>query len=138
MPVHEFVNESTGKTVEVYVPINAPTSEHHTQMIEGVAYKRVYSAPLAAVDTSHGDATKEDFKRLTTNKKGLTVGQMWEMSAEMSQHRADKNGGVDTVKESFYKNYEKEVGKPHPDIEKKEKLKAANDHLRKMGIKIEY
>jgi len=137
MPVHEFYNESNGKSIEIYVPINAPSENHQTQVVEGQIYKRIYSAPLASVDTVSKDGTKEDFRRLTTNKKGLTIGQMWEMSAEMSQHRADKNGGVDNVKESFYKNYEREVGKAHPEVERKRKLEAANAHLKSMGIKID-
>jgi hypothetical protein len=138
MPIHEFYNESNGRKIEIYVPVNAPSEDHQFQIVEGQTYKRVYSAPLASVDSTMKDATKEDFRRLTTNKKGLTVGQMWEMSAEMSEHRAHKNGGVDNVKESFYKNYEKEVGKLHPEVERKKKLEAANAHLKSMGIKIDF
>jgi hypothetical protein len=137
MPVHEFVHEATGQTVEVYVPINADQKDHQVQVVDGKEFKRIYAAPLASIDTRPGDATKEDFTRLTTNKKGLTVGQMWEMSAEMSEHRAAKAGGRDEVKESFYKNYKKEFGKPHPDDQRRERMAAANAKLKEMGIRVE-
>lgn len=137
MPVHEFLNEASGKKIEVYVPINASVEEHQTQVVDGETYKRVYAAPLASIDTHLNDATQEDFRRLTTNKKNLTVGQMWEMSSEMSHHRAEKNGGVDEVKEKFYSSYEREMGKKHADVEKREKLKIAHEKLKEMGIKVE-
>ena len=137
MPIHQFVHEATGQTVDVFVSINADQKDHQIQVVDGKEFKRVYAAPLAAVDSRPGDATKEDFTRLTTNKKGLTVGQMWEMSAEMSHHRAAKNGGHDQVKESFYKNYEKEFGKPHPEADKRQRLAAANARLKEMGIRVD-
>lgn len=137
MPVHEFLHEASGKKIEIYVPINAPAEQHQVQVVDGDTYKRVYAAPLASIDTHLKDATQEDFRRLTTNKKNLTVGQMWEMSSEMSHHRAEKNGGVDDVKEKFYSNYEKQMGKKHIDVEKREKLKIAHQQLKDMGIRVE-
>ena len=137
MPIHSFIYEETGETIDVYVPINSAPSEHQFQITDGKTYKRIYSAPLAATNTRINEASKEDFARLTTDKKGLKVGQMWEMAAEMSQHRSDKNGGVDEVKESFYNNYKKEMGKPHPDADKRERIARANEQLKAMGVKIE-
>jgi hypothetical protein len=36
------------------------------------------------------------------------VGDMLDLSKEMSRERASENGGIDPVKEKYYKNYSKE------------------------------
>jgi hypothetical protein len=135
MPVFDFADEATGKTISVLVTLAEPDSARHTQVVDGTTYKRVYSAPLAAVDTQKGALTQNDFNRVTTNKN-LKVGDMWNIAQEMSQDRADKNGGYDPVREKFYEKHQKEFGKPHKDAidrnvrEKTAKVMAA------MGIKI--
>lgn len=137
MPVLDFQNPETGKIISVLVPITAPDKERHEQIgDDGKVYKRVYSAPNAAIDSRVTDASKEEFRKLTS-KKGVTVGDMWEISDQMSRHRADKNGGVDEVKEKFYKDYEKKFGRPHDDITRRA-MKQRTDYLeREWGIKIE-
>ena len=52
MPVHEFLNEASGKKIEIYIPISAPVEEHQIQKVDGQLYKRVYSAPLASITSS--------------------------------------------------------------------------------------
>lgn len=135
MPCHTFVNEETGQTADVYVPINAPAAEHQSQTIDGKVYKRVYAAPLAAKDTKPGDATKEDFRRVT-DKKGLKVKDLWNISSEMSKQRAEREG-KDPVMEKMYADYEKESGQKHPDVERREKIESTHKKLEKWGVKIQ-
>jgi hypothetical protein len=135
-PVHDFYNETTGETVEVYVPISAEATQHQVQVVDGKKYKRVYTAPLAAVNSIKGAGTKEDFTRVTTNKKGLKVGDMWEISAEMSDRRASKMGGTDAVKEKFYDDFKKQNGVPHLEAQRQERLKRANERLKTMGVSV--
>ncbi len=82
-----------------------------------------------------GNLSKEDFKRITEGKNAK-VGDLWKISAEMAQDRADRNGGHDEVREKFYKKYEKENGKPHPDVAKKQSLEASKKMFKDMGIKL--
>lgn len=138
MPIHQYEHPETGKTIDVYVPANASTTEHSLQIVEGQVYKRVYSAPLVAqnLGTRHGDATAADFQRCTGGKRGFKLGDAWEVSAEMSAKRADRNGGLDPVAEDRYARHEKETGEKHEDVVRREKLSKANSKLAEWGIKI--
>ena len=63
----------------------------------------------------------------TTGGQKGTLGDMMDRSAEMSQKRADECGGVDPVKESYYKDYaKKRKGTPHPDKLKKKSFENKN------------
>lgn len=137
MPVFEFTHDPTGETISVLVPITAPDTERHQQVKDGKVYKRVYAAPLAAVDlaTRHGDATREDFRRVTTGKRHLKVGDMWEISAEMSEERRQRIG-IDPVKEESYRRHEQEFGEKHPDVIRRERAEKANRELAEWGIRI--
>lgn len=134
MPVYSFASED-GKEISVLVRLDEPNEARQTQVVDGVTYKRVYSAPLAAADTQKGSLAQQDFNRVTQNKN-LKVGDMWSIAQEMSQDRADKNGGYDPVREKMYEKHLKEYGKPHKDVidrnvrEKTAKVMAA------MGITI--
>jgi hypothetical protein len=67
-----------------------------------------------------------------TNKPG-TIGDLWDRSAELSAKRADKNGGIDPVKEQYFKDYsEKRNGQKHQEQIKQE----ANQKLKNAGITI--
>jgi hypothetical protein len=135
MPVHDYTSED-GETISVYVAASAPTTDHQTQTRDGKVYKRVYSAPLAAANTSFGDCTAEDFARKTAaEKRGLKVGDAWEISAEMSDRRRQRDG-IDLVKERYYEAYEKEHGEKHADVTRRERIERANAKLADMGIKI--
>lgn len=136
MPVHDFTDEASGETIAVYVPANASPLEHQQQERDGKVFKRVYSAPRPARDMGYGDSTAEDFARKTaSDKRGLKVGDLWEISAEMSARRAQRDG-VDLVKEQYYETYEKENGEKHADVARRERLERANAKLAEMGIKV--
>jgi phage terminase small subunit len=136
MPAYDFQCEETGEIISVYVPLKAPNRQRQIQKRKGKVYKRIYSAPTAAVDSRVKDASKEDFRRMTTGKK-LSVGDMWDISKDMHQHRADKNGGVDEVKEQYYRDYERQNKVKHPDVEKREAAKKAAEEANPWGIRIE-
>lgn len=136
MPVYDYADEATGKVISVLVRLDEPDEARRVQIQDGITYKRIYSAPLAAVDTAKGSLSQEDFNRVTQNKN-LKVGDFWDISREMSQDRADRNGGYDPVKEKFYEKHLKEYGKPHKDvIDRNVRAKTAKV-MQEMGIKIE-
>jgi hypothetical protein len=138
MPVHQFTHDPTGETIEVYVAATAPTSEHQRQTKDGKVYKRVYAMPLTATNmaTRIGDGTRDDFRKCVDGKKGLKLGDTWEISAEMSAKRAERNNGLDPVKEEGYAKWLKETGKKHPDVVAREKAAKANAKLAEWGIKV--
>jgi hypothetical protein len=104
MPIYIFENPETGETVEVLQKI----SEKHTHHDEnGLEWRRVFSAPNIARDSKPIDAfSKKDFFNATADKN-MTMGDMWDVSAELSEKRKRRTG-KDKVKEKFFKSYEKQ------------------------------
>lgn len=63
------------------------------------------------------------------------MGEMVNISKEMHLERTQKEG-QDSVKEEFYKGYEKRVGQKHKDIIKRERKVKAEASLKKFGVKV--
>jgi hypothetical protein len=94
---------------------------------DGLEWKRVFTVPNASIDTSVDPYNSREFVDKTANKKG-TYGDMMDYSQELSHTRAEKNGGIDPVKEKYYKNYsDKRQGAKHFDQMKAETKK--NKHI---------
>ena len=134
MPVYEFAAED-GKVISVLVRLDEPDSARAQQTVDGKVYKRVYSAPLASHDSIPKDGSRKEFWAATT-AKNIKVGDMWELSKEMSEKRAAKNGGVDPVKAQFYKDYEKRMGSKHADVLKQEAREKHRKSMAEFGIKV--
>jgi hypothetical protein len=120
-----------------------PLEAYHEQVVNGKVYKRIYYSPNISIDGKPGGVTREDFIRKTANKK-LTVGQMQEISREMHLKRVEKDG-QDTVKETWYKEYEKNVGQPHKDVarrdtqvKKAKRMAAAKKKLERFGVEVKF
>jgi len=106
MPLYQYRNEETGDIKEVFQKMN----DKHEYSEGGIAWKRVFTSPNAAIDSIGGDNfSKESFLK-RTNKAG-TVGDMWDLSAEMAENRERK--GVDRGKGEAFDEYKKRVGKKH-------------------------
>ena len=100
---------------EKVVSVVQRMSEDHTYETNGKTWERVFTIPKANIDSKIDPNSRQEFVEKTSNKKG-TMGDLWDRSAELSAMRADKNGGVDPVKEKHYKKYsEKRNGNKHPD-----------------------
>ena len=112
MPYYEFFNDETKESVDVFFHMNDDkvyNGEDGTQIGQ---WRRVYHAPLAATDTKLDPRDKSAFVRRTEKYK--TVGEFQDISREMSDQRASKDG-VDSVKQTWLKNYSAErLGKKHP------------------------
>jgi len=76
---------------------------------EGLEWKRVFTIPNTSIDSQIDPHNQKEFVEKTGGKKG-TFGDMMDYSQEMSERRAEKNGGVDPVKEKYYKDYAAERG----------------------------
>ena len=85
----------------------------------GVEWKRLYSSPQLNTEATIDPWNNSDFVNKTQNTKG-NIGDLLDRSAELSNKRASENGGVDPLKQKYYKNYSKERnGAKHPDQIKK-------------------
>ena len=119
MPFYLFQNPKTQEVIEIMQSMKA---DHVYIDEKGVKWNRIFTVPNAAIDSGSIDPySKEDFLK-ATEKKGITCGEMFDLSAEMSQKRESKDG-KDKVKEKAQKDYKKKTGKAHPEVIKKRKNK---------------
>ena len=110
MGLYIFKHPKKEKFIEVYQGMN---DVHEYFDKKGLKWGRVYTVPTMSVDSKINEFSQEEFVSKTKGKKG-TVGDLMDRSKELSEKRANKNGGVDPVKEKFFKDYaKKRKGKLH-------------------------
>lgn len=111
MPYYEYINEETGEKICIFQKMN----EDHSYCDQfGKSWRRLFSTPqLNTNSTNSIDPFSKKAFIEATNKKG-TVGDVLDLSAELSEKRAQKsNTGEDPVKRNSFSEYEKRVGKKH-------------------------
>ncbi len=110
MPIYIYKHPTEEEYEEVVQSMNDP----HTYSKDGVEWERVFFAPNMAISASDDPFSANNYVEKTANMKG-TVGDLLDYSAELSEKRAEINGGVDPVKEKALKDYSKLTGgKKHP------------------------
>ena len=111
MPLYEFFNETTGESVDVFFHMTDEKVYNGEDGTQEGQWRRIYHAPLAAIDTKLDPRDKNAFVRRT--EKYTKLGEMQDISREMSEKRAAKDG-KDSVKEAWLKNYSAQrLGKKH-------------------------
>lgn len=116
MPVYLFQHPKTKKIVEV---IQKMMDSHEYKDDKGVLYKRIFVNPHTSVDTRVDPFSKKDFLRRTN--KHMTLGDMMDESAQLSEKR-EKKAGIDPIKQKMYESYKKNTKKDHPDLLGKRKV----------------
>lgn len=117
MPIYIYKHPEQEEYVEV---VQTMLEDHVYFDSDGLEWKRVFTTPNMSIDTSVDPYSSKDFVAKTANKKG-TYGDMMDYSQELSHARAEKNGGIDPVKEKYYKDYaDKRGGAKHFDQMKAE------------------
>ena len=82
---------------------------------DGLEWKRIFTIPNASIDSQIDPHSSKDFVNKTANKKG-SMGDIMDYSKDLSHQRAEKNGGIDPIKENYYKDYSsKRNGAKHMD-----------------------
>tara|TARA_X000001036_G_C20537368_1_gene748822 strand:+ start:359 stop:739 length:381 start_codon:yes stop_codon:yes gene_type:complete len=111
MPLYTFSHPRTGELKDVFFNMN---DEKFFTDEDGVEWNREYSSPELNATGSTDAWNSKQFVEKTG--KGGKLGDMLDMSADLSKERASQNGGVDPLKEKYYKKYSKERnGAIHPD-----------------------
>ena len=111
MAAYLYKNPETGETIEIIQTMN---EKHIYVDKDGLEWKRVWTVPNASVD-SISNLNPFDLKSYVekTGKSKGTVGDLWSISKEASERRAEKLGHEDPVKRKFFDNYEKEKKVKH-------------------------
>jgi hypothetical protein len=123
MPIYVFEDPETGETVEVIQGMN---DDHEHVDDKGIKWNRVWCASELNTDGQIDPWNSNDFVNKTKGDSG-NIGDLLDRSAELSDQRAKDHGGVDPVKEKFYKDYSKNRGgSEHPDKSKKKSWENKN------------
>lgn len=112
MPVYIYENPTTGERKEIVQSM----LEKHVYSENGTEWRRVWDIPKANTYSvnSMDPWSNAAFIEKTRHSKG-SVGDLWDMSAELSARRAKSRGGVDPIKQQAIKDYKKKCGgKDHP------------------------
>ena len=115
MPTYIYQHPQSKEIIEVSQKIS-DTHEYTDE--KGVKWNRVFTVPNASIPnlTRIDAGSEEDFMKKTQGSGG-TVGDLFDMSAELSQKRQQDQGtGTDPVKQKFFKDYSsKRNGLKHRD-----------------------
>ena len=111
MPTYVYKHPEEERYIEVIQSMN---DEHVYFDENNLEWKRVFVNPQLNVESNVDPFSNTDFIEKTGKMKG-TYGDMMDLSKELSEKRKDANGGVDPVKENYYKQYSNErKGAKHP------------------------
>lgn len=138
--MYRFSSIKTGECADFFYSMKDAPKMGTIIDVEGQKWKRVFDAPqLACAGLKPIDPNNaKQFVDKTGSMKG-TVGDMWALSAELSEKRAAKIG-KDPIKETFYKNYRRaRRGTPHMKQLAEQQAAAtvaANEKMKKAGISI--
>ena len=123
MPLYCFSNPKTGEVRDVFFHMN---DEKVYIDDDGLEWNREYFSPELNTNGTVDPWDSKSFVDKTRNKG--TMGDLLDRSADLSKERASQNGGVDPVKEKYYKNYSKNRnGAIHED---KKPKKFENKHVK--------
>ena len=121
MPIYVYQNPKTGDLIEL---IQSMKDDHSYFDENGLEWKRVFLSSQLNTQGSIDPWNSNDFVNRTGNTKG-NYGDLIDRSKELSDKRASENGGVDPVKEKYFKSYSKKRGGTiHPS---QKKLKSSNN-----------
>ena len=110
MPIYIYRNPVTEDLIEIFQSMN----EDHVYIDEdGLEWKREFTTSQLNTVGSFDPWSSNDFVSKSSEKD--TVGDRMDRSAELSEKRADQNGGVDPIKQKYFKEYSKKRGgSKHP------------------------
>ena len=114
MPIYLFKHPDEEKYEEVFFHMD----QIKELIIDGVKWERIYHSPNLNTEASINPWDNNDFVNKTKNKKG-TLGDMMDASAELSAKRAEQNGGVDPIKQKYFKDYAKKRNGTKHHLDKK-------------------
>lgn len=114
--MYSFSHPETGEVRDIFFNMEDSPKEYVDET--GLQWIREYSAPELNTQGTIDPWSNADFVNKTAGKG--TMGDLLDRSAELSEKRAQERGGVDPVKEKYYKQYSKDrKGAIHPDKIKK-------------------
>lgn len=106
MPLYLFQGED-GQVREILQSMNDKHVYRGEKGEKKQKWRRIFTVPQASISLDIDPHDNNAFVRRTADMKG-SVGDLHDLSAELSAKRAAKNGGVDPVKMEAFDRYKKE------------------------------
>jgi len=103
MPEYLFINPDDPDEI---VAVQQAMNEEHKYETNGKVWGRQFTVPKASIDSRIDPESEREFVDKTANKKG-TMGDLWDVSQEMSERRKEIYGGTDPVAKKHFKEYSK-------------------------------
>lgn len=104
-PAYDFINDKTGEIKELVFTM----AEEKIYIDEtGYQWRRLFSVPTAGMDTKLDVWDANSFTKKTGNMKG-NLGNLFDMSREASEKRAQEAGGIDPQKKEYQDKKRKEI-----------------------------
>lgn len=124
MPYYDFLNERNGQIKTLFFHMN-----DDKKFIDDAGYEwvRQYCPPQASFDTKWDSNSSSDFVEKTGKKRGGTMNDLWQKSAELSEKR-EKSMGQDPIKVKMHEDYKRLRKKDHPDVRKKKLKDSLNNN----------
>lgn len=113
MPVYIFQHPKNKRIIEIIQNMN---DEHVYIDEKNIRWNRIFTKPQASIDTQIDPNSSKEFVSKTA-KRGMTVGEMMDLSAELSEKRGGTTG-KDEVRDKAEKAYKEKTGKRHPHAKK--------------------
>jgi hypothetical protein len=133
MPFYLFIDPKSKKETTLFFHMKDVPSIGAKFIYEGVEMVRLATKPNAAIDSVDGDPFDRNSFMKATDKKGETLGGLWDKAKVFSERRKEKEG-IDPISEKYKKEREDQTGvKPLNDDSKK---KAAQERLKKLGVSV--
>lgn len=112
MPQYSFQNPDTGEIIDVKLKVGEKKEYKDST---GKKWDRIFTIPQAATKTKLDPFNQKDFVDKTRESTG-SIKDLWDRSAELSEKRKDKVGGLDPIKQKYWNEWStKRKGKKHPD-----------------------
>ena len=138
MPVYPFINSESKEVRHIYIPITGQVTVYNGENgLETGVWKRDYSDYSTVnfgMQTRIDPYSNKSF--ISATEKNMTMGEMMDLSQEMSDKRKDKEG-IDPVKQKYRKDYERRNGVKSLDEIQEAKKKKVKDSMDKLGFSIE-
>lgn len=103
MPIYTYRNPQTKKTTEV---LQSMMEKHEFTDSAGVVYERVFESLNLSSDQSIDAFSENDFAD-KTRKKNYNLGEMWDVSKELSEKRKSITGKDKIKEKQLINKYEK-------------------------------
>ena len=120
MPIYQYYNVANEDEKRDFI-FSMKDDKPEVLEADGIQWKRDWSSirVQAKIDGKLSCWAINKWTEKTGRMKGK-MGDLMDLSAELSERRAHETGGVDPVKEKVFENYAKtHRGHKHPDIIKK-------------------